>query len=49
LILLAEARLDEARRREIAAKGLGLTELAYFSGAERDKEMAIYRVDPPGR
>jgi len=48
-ILLAEKRLDEARRGEIAARGLGLTELAYLSGAERDKEMAIYRVDPPAR
>jgi len=48
-ILLAERRLDEVLRGEIAARGIGLTELAYLSGAERDKEMAIYRVDPPAR
>lgn len=48
-ILLAEARLDAPRLARIAAHGLNLTELAYFSGAERDKELAIYRVDPPAR
>ena len=48
-LLLAQERLDETRRGQIVAKGFRLTELAYFSGAERDKEMMIYRVDPPAR
>jgi hypothetical protein len=48
-LLLMGIRLDQAQRDEIAAKGFGLTELVYLSGAERDKEMAIYRVDPPAR
>ena len=46
-ILLSGARLDDARRGEIATKGLRLTELAYLSGAERVKVTVIYRVDPP--
>ena len=48
-ILLAERRLDREQQDQIASRGLGLTELAFMSGAERDKEMAIYRVDPPPR
>jgi len=41
--------LDATSRGQIAAKGIALAELTYLSGAERDKEMAIYRVDPPTR
>ena len=44
-LLLLEARLDPESRAAIVAKRFKLTEVAYFSGAERDKEMAIYRVD----
>lgn len=45
MILFAEARYDKATLAAFAAKGIRLTERAFFSGAERDKEIAIYRVD----
>jgi hypothetical protein len=48
-ILLMTVRLDGSQRGRIAASGLGLTELAYLSGAETDAAMTIYRVDPPAR